>query len=77
MQPQITQQTAQQTALPNAIERYSERIGFDFKPNKRFYDNVGINPKRYAQILRGEKRPTIDEARALANFFGIDVNRIF
>lgn len=65
------------TPLAKAINTYNNFIGHDFKPSQRFYDRIGCNHKRYAQILRGEKRPTIDEARALALFFAADINEIF
>lgn len=77
METQTLNQTPNQTALQAAVEQYSERIGIGFRPDARFYSKVGINRKRYAQLYRAEKRPTIDEARALATFFSVSIEQLF
>lgn len=56
-----------------AYSAYQDKIGGQFKPDKRFYSKVGINPKRFGQILRGEKPLFGYEARALSDFFGVPV----
>lgn len=48
-----------------------ERPNFPFKPQRAFYDTVGIGQKRFWQIMRNDKQPTFDEAESLANYFGI------
>jgi hypothetical protein len=64
--------------LPNssvaaAYDAYQDKIGGQFKPDQRFYSKVGINPKRFGQILRGEKPLFGYEVRALSDFFGVPV----
>lgn len=61
------------TPVAVAYDAYQDKIGGQFKPDKRFYTKVGINPKRFGQILRGEKPLFGYEVRALSDFFGIPV----
>ncbi|GAB3992008.1 hypothetical protein GCM10028807_24080 [Spirosoma daeguense] len=56
-----------------AYTSYQDKIGGQFKPDQRFYSKVGINRKRFGQLLRGEKPVFGYEARALSDFFGIPV----
>jgi hypothetical protein len=65
------------TGLQCAVNQYSEHIGIGFRPDAKFYGKVSINQKRFAQLLRGEKRPTIDEARALSDFFSVSIDELF
>lgn len=66
-----------QTILRNTVSQYAGRVGLKFAPDEAFYQKVGINPKRFGQLLRGEKRPTIDEARALSVFFSVSIDELF
>ncbi len=61
------------TPVASAFHSYQDRIGGQFKPDKRFYDKVGINRKRFGQILRGEKPLFTHEARSLSDFFSVPV----
>jgi len=54
-----------------------EQKCFLFCPNKTFYDAVNVNQKRWGQIYRGEIVPTVTEARAIADFFEIEVTELF
>lgn len=56
-----------------AYEAYQDKIGGQFKPDQRFYTKVGINRKRFGQLLRGQKPMFGHEVRALAEFFGVPV----
>lgn len=60
-----------QTPIQSTLTQYEDRIGGKFKPDRRFYDKVGINPKRFHQLLRGDKIPLLDEASRLSDFFGV------
>jgi len=57
--------------LAKAYSDFQERFGGQFKPDQRFYEKVGINRKRFAQLLRGEKPLFAHEVKALAAFFDI------
>lgn len=46
---------------------------FYFRPNNHFYETVKINPKRWGQLYRGTKEPTITEAKSIAEFFEIKI----
>lgn len=59
--------------IATAYQAYQDKIGGQFKPDQRFYTKVGINRKRFGQILRGEKPLFIYEVQALSDFFGIPV----
>jgi DNA-binding XRE family transcriptional regulator len=62
-------------SVKNLIERNQEKF-FQFKPNQEFYNQIGINRKRWGQIFRGEISPTINEAKAIADFFHFDINEL-
>ncbi len=63
--------------IKKAVIDYETRIGSPFKPTKEmFYRKVGINQKRYGQLLRGEKDPMITELKNLSNFFQIPINEL-
>jgi hypothetical protein len=62
------------TPLARAYSTYEDKIGGQLKPDSRFYTKVGINRKRFGQLLRGEKPLNAPEITALAQFFGIQPN---
>ncbi len=47
-----------------------------FRPNKAFYEKIGINSKRFGLILRGKQHPTIPEVKSIANYFQVDINEL-
>lgn len=61
------------TAVQEALQGYENRIGGRFKPDSRFYQKVGINQKRFGQLVRGEKPIMGFEARNLSQFFGVSL----
>lgn len=63
------------TVISNAIE--GENKNLIFKPSKDFYESVGINPKRWGLIYRGDLEPTLSEIQALANYFDISITNFF
>ena len=60
----------------NEMIKKKERGSFVFKPDRVFYRTVGINQKRFGMIYRGEISPTIDEAKALAEYFDIEITEL-
>ncbi|WP_138993478.1 hypothetical protein [Larkinella sp. C7] len=66
----------EETAVKGALEGYENRIGGRFKPDNRFYQKVGINQKRFGQLVRGEKPILGFEARNLSNFFGVTLESL-
>lgn len=70
-------QTIPNTALQRALNQYGENIGGSWKPNENTYKLIGVKKKRFWQLVRGEKRPSIDEARALSKLFSVPVSDLF
>ncbi|WP_298358808.1 hypothetical protein [Runella sp.] len=58
------------TTLKAAIDSFEERNLTEFKPKRAFYERVGINRIRFWQLVEGKKRPDVDEAHRLAEYFG-------
>lgn len=49
---------------------------FKFTPDKVFYERTGIGRKRWGMIVRGEKSPTIEEAKKLAEIFELPITEL-
>ncbi len=47
-----------------------------YSPNNEFYQRIGINKKRWAQILRGQKDPTLAELTRLTNYFNVPASQL-
>lgn len=65
-----------ETVLQTALYHYEDRIGGKFRPDRRFYDKVQINPKRFGQLLRGQKALFCYEAQNLSEFFSIPLDEM-
>lgn len=61
--------------IKNIIEE-REQKNFRFLPDRQFYDLVGIKQKRWGQLYRGEVSPTIDELKAIAEYFEVPVTEL-
>lgn len=59
------------------IVKSKEQHGYIFIPNHEFYQATGINRKRWGMIYRDEVSPTIDELKAIAAYFEIDLTKLF
>ena len=64
------------TVLQEALDQYENSIGGKFKPDDRFYSRVMVNPKRFGQLLRGEKPIFGYEARNLSQFFNVPLDEL-
>ncbi len=62
--------------IKTVLHEYEERVGYKLKPDKGFYNRVGINQKRFGQILRGEKTLLLDEAQRLSILFNVPLERL-
>ena len=49
---------------------------FKFSPSKEFYTSTNIKQKRFGQLYRKEKSPTLDEIQAIAEYFKVDVKEL-
>lgn len=49
---------------------------FRFKPNSSFYAKVNIKRKRFFQLYRNEKSATIEEMKAIANYFDVPLDKL-
>lgn len=63
------------TYLEQIISEYEEKVFGKWKPDRRFYEKVGINQKRFGMLVRNEINMLLPEAKALSNFFGIDFEK--
>lgn len=43
----------------------------DFRPQKQFYTEIGINKHRFAKIIKGEIDPTRTELSSISKYFQI------
>lgn len=59
--------------LANVFDAYKAKIPGRFKPDEKFYTLVGINRKRFGQLLRGDARMYTDEAKKLAEVLDVPV----
>ena len=61
------------------IEMLKQRIGDpdNFKPQRKFFQKVGIKQKRFWQLYRGEKNITNSEYRTLAHEWNISLDDLF
>ncbi|GAA4447679.1 hypothetical protein GCM10023091_42990 [Ravibacter arvi] len=64
------------TVLRKALNRASGKTGLPVKPDRAFYNKVGINQKRFGQLLRGEKPIYGFEAVNLSEFFGVPLEEL-
>lgn len=65
-----------ETPIKKMLEEYEKQVGLRLKPDKRFYSKVGINQKRFGQLVRGEKTPLLDEAARLSDFFNVPLQTL-
>ena len=63
----------------NNIENTLKTLGpknFVFIPTKDFYKDVNIKRKRWAQILRNEVQPDLNELHSIADYFHVDIKKL-
>jgi hypothetical protein len=61
--------------IMNIIKSREKRC-FKFHPDSSFYKEIGINRKRWGLIYRSEIEPTITEAKAIANYFEVELTEL-
>ena len=49
---------------------------YRFKPNQDFYEKIKINRKRWGQLYRGEKDPTLPEVERIADYFNAPISEL-
>jgi hypothetical protein len=54
-----------------ALNIYEQRTGFKPKTDREFYQRVGISPKRFGLLTKGELEITLKEALVLSDVFKI------
>ncbi|MDQ6482357.1 hypothetical protein [Dyadobacter sp. LHD-138] len=59
--------------LELAIEKYEVKIKTKFKPTREFYNHVGINQKRFGEVVRNNEKLIVSELISLASFFEVPV----
>lgn len=66
--------TDTKTPLATVLEQYETKQRSHFRPKPEFYDEMGISHIRFGKLLKGTAVITGQEAKTLANFFGVPVN---
>ncbi|MEI7584425.1 hypothetical protein [Runella sp.] len=66
-------QTQDRPPVKRLIDRYEAETTLIFKPSRNFYQGTGINRIRFSKLSSGDKKPTLEEANRLTQFF----NRFF
>jgi hypothetical protein len=61
------------TSLSFQIEQFEKDTLLFFKPSKHFYKEVGINQKRFWQLVKGMAKPLTEETQNLAKYFKVPV----
>ncbi|WP_028526308.1 hypothetical protein [Runella limosa] len=69
--------TTEQTPLQRVVKQYEERMCGKWKPNNRFYNEIGINQKRFGMLMRGKLPIYAFEAKSLSDFFKVPVTDLF
>lgn len=55
------------------IIKTKETDAFPFRPNNKFYNDLGISKKRFGLILRNEKTPTLEELQKICLYFNLKI----
>ena len=58
--------------IANLIQE-KENSNFKFIPDANFYKHIEIGRKRWGQILRNEKSPTLEELKRIAIYFNVEL----
>jgi hypothetical protein len=48
----------------------------ELKPQRTLYEKIGINQKRFGQILKGTAKPFSDELKAISTHFNIPITEL-
>lgn len=55
------------------IKKWETNNNIQFSPTKKFYLKIDIRQRRWGQIVRNEKDPTVGELRRISKFFGVNI----
>ena len=61
------------TPLHKAFDAFGAKIPGQFRPDQKFYDLVGINRKRFGQLMRGDTKMFTEEAKRLSDVLEVPV----
>ena len=61
--------------IANLIQE-KENSNFKFMPDMNFYKQIEIGRKRWGQLLRNEKSPTLEELQRIANYFNVSITEL-
>ncbi|GAB3956405.1 hypothetical protein GCM10028805_46150 [Spirosoma harenae] len=64
------------TPLSCVVTKFEERNNLKFKPERSFYERIGINKVRFWQLVRGEKEPFSSELVSLATYFNVPLSEL-
>lgn len=60
----------------NKIIKEQDEKGFPLKTSRAFYRKINIPQRRWGQLMRNEKEPTVGEIRRISKFFGVSFNEL-
>ena len=59
--------------LALVLDAFEAKLPGQFRPDKKFYSLVGINRKRFGQLMRGDKQMYLEEAKKLAEVLQVPI----
>jgi len=63
--------------IHDLINKHEELHKLSFTPSRVFYESIEIGRKRFWQIVRNEKQPTLIELKSIADYFNVDAKSLF
>lgn len=71
--------TLTQEIARSSIEAFFMKLGFKgfyIRPSRDFYNSLNIRQKRFWQLVKGEKSPTMEELEAISDYFNVDISEL-
>jgi hypothetical protein len=65
------------TPLQIHIEKYEKKNYLRFNPTKEFYKQLGISYDSFWKIVKGMRKPYVEEIKLLSKFFNIPIEDFF
>ena len=59
-----------------SIIKSQETEMLKFRPGNEFYKRIGINKKRFWQLIRNDKPATIDEIKIISDLFNVEITEL-
>lgn len=73
MKVENVNQNDNQKPIGIIVKIITSKTHFGFKPKREFYNSIGINQKRFGMLCRNQISPTLEELKAVCEYFGTDI----